>query len=129
MRRVLASVWLFVGALVLVIVVVALAAPTTSTSAQRVAHLESLIRCPACEDISVAQSNAPSSVAVRHEISQRVSDGQSDNEIIAALEGAYGNNILLSPRGSALDSLLWIVPAAVVASAVVIGVRLVRRHT
>jgi len=58
-----------------------------------------------------------------------VSDGQSDNEIIAALEGAYGNNILLSPRGSALDSLLWIVPAAVVASAVVIGVRLVRRHT
>ena len=126
MRRVLGSIWFFVGCAAVVAVVVVVATPTTPTRIQRIAHLESLIRCPACEDISVAESNAPSSVAVRHEIVHLVASGQSDNAIIAALQSSYGDDILLSPRGSSLDALLWVVPLVVAAGAVVIYVRLAR---
>jgi cytochrome c-type biogenesis protein CcmH len=129
MRRILGSVWLFLGALVVVVVVVFASAPSTPSVAQRVAGLEALVKCPSCQDISVADSNAASSVAVRQEIAARVKAGESDNTILAALESRYGNDILLSPRGSALDSLLWVIPALVVAGGVVAYLKVARRRS
>jgi cytochrome c-type biogenesis protein CcmH len=111
-----------------VIAAAVLSAPTTSSSAQRVAHLESLVRCPSCEDISVAQSNATSAIAVRHEIVAKVAAGKSDNEILTSLEAAYGTSILLSPPTSGLGVLLWAVPVAGVLVALFIALRLARRR-
>jgi cytochrome c-type biogenesis protein CcmH len=129
MRRFLTGPYAFLVALVVVIAVAIAAAPSTPSDQQRIASLESLVRCPACEDLSVAQSNAASSIAVRHQIEQDVHGGMSDGQIIAALESAYGTNILLSPRGSTLDALLWVVPVACVAAGVVVVVRVVRRRS
>jgi len=42
-----------------------LEAPSTASAQGRIAHLETLVKCPACDDLSVAQSNATSSIAVR----------------------------------------------------------------
>jgi cytochrome c-type biogenesis protein CcmH len=125
----LASFRAFAIALVLVAVVVIVGAPSTPTSTQRIAHLESIVRCPACTDISVAQSNAAASIAIRHEIATRVRAGQSDDQILSALESRYTANILLTPRGSGLDSLLWIVPVAIVIAGVVVFARVARRRT
>jgi cytochrome c-type biogenesis protein CcmH/NrfF len=35
------------------------------TNAERAASIESVIRCPSCEDLSVADSSAPTAVTVR----------------------------------------------------------------
>ena len=61
-------------------------APATDGAQARIAHLETLVKCPACEDLSVAQSNATSAIAVRHEIARRVRAGESDNQILTSLE-------------------------------------------
>jgi cytochrome c-type biogenesis protein CcmH/NrfF len=127
-KHVAASFWLFLGALIVVVTVVLVAAPSTPTSSQRIAHLESIVKCPACQDISVAESNAPSSVALRHQIVAAVNTGANDNQVIAAIESRYGNNILLSPRGSGLDSLLWIVPIIVVVGGLATYARVLRRR-
>jgi cytochrome c-type biogenesis protein CcmH len=111
-----------------VLAVVLLEAPSTASTQGRIDHLESLVKCPACDDLSVAQSNATSSIAVRNDIARRVKEGESDNKILTSLEAAYGTSILLSPSTSGLGLLLWLVPLAAVLALVVAGVRLARRR-
>jgi cytochrome c-type biogenesis protein CcmH len=122
------SFWLWVAALVVVVVVIIVTAPSAPTSQTRITHLETLVRCPACEDISVAVSDATSAIAVRHEITHDVKRGESDNTILTSLEDTYGTSILLSPPTSGLGILLWAVPVGVLILGVVIGLRLARRR-
>ncbi len=115
-------------ALGVVVVIVFANAPSIPSTMARIAHLESLVRCPACEDISVAQSSATAAIAVRHEISAKVRRGDSDTQILTSLEATYGTSILLSPPTSGLGSLLWIVPIAGLVLVVVTGIRIARRR-
>lgn len=126
--KVIRSFWLWVAALVVVVVVIVATAPSAPTSQSRIKHLETLVRCPACEDISVAVSDATSAIAVRHEITRDVQRGDSDNTILTSLEDAYGASILLSPSTTGLGVLLWAVPVGVLLIGLVIGLRLARRR-
>ena len=127
MRR-LGSFRVYALAVVVVAVLAAVALPRESSAASRVARLESLVRCPSCEDLSVAQSSATSALAVRHEIATGVAHGESDTAILTALEDAYGPSILLSPPTSGLGALLWAVPVGVAVVAAGIVARLARRR-
>ena len=111
-----------------VLAIVLLEAPSTASTQGRIDHLETLVKCPACDDLSVAESNATSSIAVRQDIARRVKEGQSDNKILTSLEATYGTSILLSPSTSGLGLVLWLVPFAVVVALVVAGIRLARRR-
>jgi cytochrome c-type biogenesis protein CcmH len=111
-----------------VIVVALLEAPSTASAQGRITHLETLVKCPACDDLSVAQSNATSSIAVRHDIARRVHEGESDNKILTSLEATYGTSILLSPSTSGLGVLLWLVPLAAIVALAVAFARLARRR-
>jgi len=121
---ILRSFWLWAAALVIVFAFALSLPATQSSAATRIAHLESLVKCPSCEDLSVAQSNATTAVAVRHEIAADVAAGKSDDQILTSIEDAYGPSILLSPPTSGLGVLLWVVPLAVVVALVVVGIRL-----
>lgn len=125
--KVLRSFWLWVAALVVVGALALIVSPSASSTTTRIAHLESLVKCPSCEDLSVAQSNATTAVAVRHEIAADVAAGKSDDQILTSIEDAYGPSILLSPPTTGLGTLLWVVPLAVVLVLVVVGLRLRRR--
>jgi cytochrome c-type biogenesis protein CcmH len=125
---VLGSFRLWLVALVAVGALVVVATPHTSSAAARIAHLESLVRCPSCEDLSVAQSNATTAVAVRHEIVTRVNRGNSDTAILTSLEATYGTSVLLSPPTSGWGSLLWAGPVALLILAALVAMRLVRRQ-
>ena len=126
--QVFKSVWLWVFACVVVGALIAAAQGTTNTVSSRAAHLESLVRCPSCEDLSVAQSNATAAIAVRREIVAQVRAGRSDTEILTSLEGTYGSAILLSPSTSGLGILLWLAPTLVGLLLFVSGARLWRRR-
>lgn len=115
-------------ALLCVLAVALLEAPSTASAQSRIAHLETLVKCPACEDLSVAQSNATSSIAVRHDIARRVRAGESDNKILTSLEATYGTSILLSPPTSGLGFLLWLVPFGALVALVVAVTRVARRR-
>lgn len=125
---VLGSFRLWLLALVAAVALAVVATPHAPTTLARVAHLESVVRCPACEDLSVAQSNATSALAVRRQISRAVRAGQSDSQILTTLESTYGPQILLSPPTTGLGALLWITPLAALAALVVVGLRLARRR-
>jgi cytochrome c-type biogenesis protein CcmH len=126
--NILASFRLWLCAVVLVAVAAVVVTPSGSTWQSRVAHLESLVRCPSCTDLSVAQSTQSSSLAVRAQITSMVKAGQSDTVILTTIERSYGANILLSPSTGGLGVLLWAGPLAVVVGATAIGLRLRKRR-
>lgn len=126
--NILASFRLWLCAVVLVAVAAVVVTPSGSTWQSRVAHLESLVRCPSCTDLSVAQSTQSSSLAVRAQITSMVKAGQSDTAILTTIERSYGANILLSPSTGGLGVLLWAGPLAVVVAATAIGLRLRKRR-
>jgi cytochrome c-type biogenesis protein CcmH len=119
------SLWVRVGT-PLLIVAVALAIGSgvfsgkPETDAQRAARIEAVIRCPSCIDVSVAQSQETTAVAVRHEIERQVARGESTAQIEQTLVDQYGQNILLEPPDSGGFALIWIVPIVLAAGALVV---------
>jgi cytochrome c-type biogenesis protein CcmH len=80
------------------------------TEDQRVQRIAAVIRCPTCQGLSAAQSDAPSSEAIRDEIRRRVQDGETDSQIKAYLVSRYTKAILLSPEHRGLGLLVWALP-------------------
>jgi cytochrome c-type biogenesis protein CcmH/NrfF len=98
------------------------------SAGQRAAALESGVRCPSCTDLSVAQSNATTAIAVRHQIESMVATGRSDADIDRALVSEYGQTILLVPPDAGGVPLIWIIPIVLGAGALVgVGVLFWRR--
>ena len=126
MTRIAKTFRLWLAAFVVVFFTIFATSTTTSSTQRRIAHLESIVRCPACEGLSVGQSNATSSIAVRHEIERRVKAGDSDTSILTSLQERYGSAILLTPSSRGLGAVLWIVPFAAVALGLFILRRVVR---
>jgi len=89
-----------------------------ATVAQRVQHIAGEVRCPTCQDLSAANSDAAAAKAVRAEIERRVEAGQSDGEIKAYLAGRYGGDILLRPPARGIGSLVWVLPVVALVLAV-----------
>ena len=99
------------------------------TPAQRAASIESVVRCPTCEDLSVAQSTAPTAVAVRAAVGQLIAEGRTDQQIKDYLVARYGSSIVLDPPARGWSLLVWLLPllAGLVATTVLVVV-LVRRR-
>jgi cytochrome c-type biogenesis protein CcmH len=98
------------------------------TVAQRAAAIEADVRCPACTDVSVADSNSTTAIAVRHQIEGLVAAGSSDADIDQTLVSEYGQTILLVPPDAGGFPLIWVIPAVLgAATLVAVGVLFWRR--
>ncbi len=99
------------------------------TAAQRAAAIEANLRCPSCEDLSVAQSDASTAVAVRTTVVHQVDEGRTDQQIESYLASRYGSSIELEPAASGWALFVWLVPlVAAAAGLLVVGTVLVRRN-
>jgi cytochrome c-type biogenesis protein CcmH len=123
--------WTALGTVLIVALVLGSGVLTSSppTAAQRAVSIESVVRCPTCEDLSVAQSTAPTAVAVRVAITQLIAEGRTDQQIQEYLAARYGSSIVLDPPASGWSLLVWLLPlvAGLVATSVLVVV-LVRRR-
>jgi cytochrome c-type biogenesis protein CcmH len=91
----------------------------------RIANLDSIIKCPSCEDLSIAQSQASTAVALRAFVAAGVEAGESDTQIEDAVVARYGPGILLQPK----EALVWVLPAAGIGvAALLLGAALWRRR-
>jgi cytochrome c-type biogenesis protein CcmH len=132
-RSVRVPLWARVG-LPLVVLVVALVIGSGAldssppTAGQRAAALEAGVRCPSCTDLSVAESNATTAIAVRHQIESMVAAGRSNADIDQALVSEYGQTILLVPPDAGGVPVIWIIPIVLGAAALAgVGVLFWRR--
>ena len=68
--------------------------------------------CPICDGESVFESQNNASLAIRNQVQQLVADNDlSDAEIVAFIETRYGAQVLLVPKASGFDALVWVLPA------------------
>ena len=99
-----------------------------ASTAQRAAAIEATVRCPSCTDLSVAESNATTAIALRHQIESMVAAGSSTADIDETLVSEYGQTILLVPPDAGGVPLVWLIPAVFGAAALVgVGVVFWRR--
>jgi cytochrome c-type biogenesis protein CcmH len=99
-----------------------------ATGAQRAAAIEAGVRCPSCTDVSVADSNASTAIAVRHQIESMVQAGRSTEAIDQVLVSEYGQTILLVPPDTGGVPLIYVVPLVLgVGALVAIGIVFWRR--
>ena len=98
------------------------------TAAQRAAAIETGVRCPSCTDVSVADSDATTAIAVRHQIQSLVDAGRSTEAIDQVLVSEYGQTILLVPPDTGGIPLIYVVPLVLGAGALAtVGILFWRR--
>lgn len=102
--------WALLGAVVTLALVFGAMGHSRPSSTARIAYLDSIVKCPACEDLSVAQSDAASAVSLRHRIRAFVDEGWSDGRIETWITKRYGSDTLLLPPTSGASEALYVIP-------------------
>lgn len=73
----------------------------------RARALSEIVRCPVCQGENIDDSNAGIARDLRLLIRERLTKGDSDDEVIAYLTDRYGDFILFRPRVSGPNLILW----------------------
>ena len=88
-------------------------------------EVSSLMRCPVCQGLSVADSPASSAVDLKAEVRRMLALGYTRDQVIAAFERSYGEFIRLEPKAEGFNWLVWLMPMlALAVGALVIFFRL-----
>jgi len=102
--------WVVLGLLVVVVMVVVLWPGGDPSAADRAHSIAAGLKCQECQSLSVADSDAPTSRAIRADIKRRIAAGQSDGQIRRYYVDQYGEQILLEPQGSGISLIIWVLP-------------------
>jgi len=78
----------------------------------RARALSQLIRCLVCQNESIDTSNADLARELRLLVRERLTAGDSDQEVLDFLVARYGDFVLLRPRFRPANYLLWFGPPA-----------------
>lgn len=85
-----------------------------STQAERIDAITKRLACPTCDGESVYVSRASAAESIRNQVARDVAAGRlGDDQIIAAIADRFKAQVLLVPRATGFDSLVWIVPVVV----------------
>jgi cytochrome c-type biogenesis protein CcmH len=88
-------------------------------------EVASLMRCPVCQGLSVADSPASSAVDLKAEVRRQLAAGYTRDQVIASFERSYGEFIRLEPKAVGFNWLVWLMPMlAFLAGALIIFFRL-----
>lgn len=93
---------------------------------ERARELSKGIRCLVCRNESIDESNAELARDLRLLVRDRLVEGDSDSEVIDFLVSRYGEYVLLTPRATGANLVLWFAPAILFLIAFVIAMVYVR---
>ena len=95
----------------------------------RTTAVASTLRCPVCQGESIQDSPSQLAQQMRAVVRDRLRAGESPEQIKAYFVGRYGEWILLEPKMTGLNILLYILPVVLVLGGLALVVMLVRRWT
>ena len=88
------------------------AAAPDSTLEVRVTHLAEQLRCPVCQNQTLADSQAPLAVDLRQRIREQIAGGASEAAVIGYMTERYGDFVRYRPAVRGRTWLLWFGPFA-----------------
>lgn len=77
---------------------------------QRARNLSAQLRCMVCQNQSIDDSNAELARDLRVLVRERLTNGDTDQQVIDYVVSRYGEFVLLKPRLSAKTIILWATP-------------------
>ena len=85
------------------------------TQAQEQLYTEIIheLRCPKCQNQTIAESNAGLSEDLRYIVYQKVSQGEAKRDILAYMQQRYGDFVLYDPPVKPSNYFLWFAPVFV----------------
>ena len=116
--------FVLVGALVFA----SLAHRGPQTLEERTQAVASSLRCPVCQNLSVADSPSGLGAEMRAAIQRRLRAGETPDEIRTFFVQRYGEWVLLAPPRRGLDLVPWIAPIAGLALGLGLWVRFLLRR-
>jgi cytochrome c-type biogenesis protein CcmH len=104
--------WVVLAVVVVGLLVVGIATDNSPpTAEERVEAISKRLACPICDGESVFESRNDASAIIRNEIRAQVADGERSNDEIITFFVQRESRLLLVPRATGLDSLVWALPA------------------
>jgi cytochrome c-type biogenesis protein CcmH len=96
----------------------------------RARHLSEELRCMVCQNQSIDDSAAPLARDLRLLVRERLTKGDSDQQVLDYLVARYGEFVLLKPRFELHTLLLWgLPPIALLAGMIALFMSARRRQT
>jgi cytochrome c-type biogenesis protein CcmH len=96
----------------------------------RARNLSAQLRCLVCQSESIDDSNATLAHDLRVLVRERLTAGDSDEQVLSYLRARYGDYVLLNPPVERATWLLWFGPGIVLVLALgAVGVTAARRKT
>ncbi|WP_117195437.1 cytochrome c-type biogenesis protein [Rhizobium terrae] len=77
---------------------------------QRARNLSAQLRCMVCQNQSIDDSNAELARDLRVLVRERLTNGDTDQQVIDYVVSRYGEFVLLNPRFGAKTAILWATP-------------------
>ena len=94
---------------------------------RRTEELASLMRCPVCQGLSIADSPTLLAMAMKSEVRQFLAAGYSEDQISNNFEQSYGEFNRLEPKAEGFNLVVWIAPVAALLLGIAIVVRVLRK--
>ncbi|MBI2217699.1 MAG: cytochrome c-type biogenesis protein CcmH [Candidatus Rokubacteria bacterium] len=113
--------------LLLLVLLPSLAASVEDDLERRMREVASGLRCPVCQNLSVADSTSEMAREMRALIADELRAGKSPEQIRAYFVEKYGQWILLSPTARGFGLLVWLLPALAGAGGLGAAVWVIRR--
>lgn len=82
----------------------------TTSQRQRYHQLVDELRCPKCQNQSLAGSNSQIAIDLRRELHRLLKEGKTDREIKAFMVARYGDFVLYRPPLRSSTLFLWLFP-------------------
>jgi cytochrome c-type biogenesis protein CcmH len=76
-------------------------------------QLAAQLRCPVCQGLAIADSPSEMAQNMKHQVRELLGRGFTDEQILRYFERSYGQFVLLKPKFQGVNSLVWILPIAV----------------
>ena len=117
--------------LALIALLIALAVPAAALAVEpdeilkdpkletRARHLSEELRCMVCQNQSIDDSAAPLARDLRLLVRERLTQGDSDSQVLDYLVSRYGEFVLLKPRFELHNFLLWGLPPIALAAGMI----------
>lgn len=97
---------------------------------ERAREIGRQLRCLVCQNQSIFDSNSGLAKDLRVLVRTRMEEGETDKEILSYIADRYGDYVLLNPRLSLKNAVLWLTPvmALLLSLGAAIGYMRSRRH-
>ena len=86
------------------------------------------LRCPVCRNESIDESSADLARDIRVMVRERLSAGETDEAVRAAVVARYGEFVLLRPNFDGANLILWLTAPLMLLAGLGLGITTVRRR-